>query len=539
MFRSRKFRGRSKQKRHLTSPAQGGSLSRGAGWRTLRYEPLEDRRVLAAGIVSLDVTAGQLTIYGDTSNNEVEIRQTLNVNEFQVTGKNGTLLTLDNGATTGTTYTVNGVANDIVVDLGDVAGAHAQSGGVDIFRFLGKVGGGRSVVGDDLHIHNTSGSNTNEIVDVLINDDLLLERRHFNGYNELAIQNSEITGQTNVNNDGTGDNLSGDSKTTIDNSLLRDSSGSWALWIENRDGMDVLTVSGNSQFGDGDAPPPDDPMVWIQNNDGPTMTTFTGASREFGPGTTTIYGDLEIYNDDNPQGTLDIVSFNSVNIFGDVTIENGAGNTETVVSGSELFSDLLGTPEHASGAGVVVLNDAGYDSFEASNDTSMPWGLYIDNDDAANGSSNWGSQTEISDSTINTNRGTAGPSGLTVFGDDGADVVNVGGSTIAGQLNLVLRDGNNQTMLFNQTVVDRFRYRGGNGAETITIDDAQIRAQVDVDLRNGTDRVEILNVDPATDLPPAVGMIVIDGGNNAGDTLATDFGPLLGTITGFNFFVML
>ena len=250
----------------------------------------------------------------------------------------------------------------------------------------------------NLVITNSSGSNTNIISQVLINGNLSVSRNYFGGYNELHILASEVTGDTHVDNDGEDDELPGDSKTVIDTSLLRGRGGDPALRVENAAGMDVLTVNGNSQFGDGAT---FDPIVDIRNGNGPTMTTFTGSSKVFGPGTTTIYGDLDITNDDNALGTLDVTTFNKVNVFGDVYITNGNGNTETMVVGSVLFSDLLPenqelpSPEHASGAGVgVVLNSDGFDTFESTNSDYL-WGLYIDNDFDSGGDSTWAAERTL------------------------------------------------------------------------------------------------------------------------------------------------
>lgn len=507
--------------------------------RSLSFESLESRRVFA-GIVNIDVggglvgvAAGNLGLWGDTSNNEVEIRGTLNPNEFQITGRNGTLLTVDGGVNTMTTFTVNGITLDIFVDLGDVGGGHANTGGVDTFRFLGQTAGISSAP-RDVYLINSSGSNTNVLTDVLVNRNLFVTRAHFNGYTDLQVSNSEITGIALVDNDG-GGGLHGDSKTMIDQSLFHASAGGPALVVQNGIGTDVFTVNGNSQFGDGSPQPPANPIVLISNGDGPTMTVFTGSSKVYGPGTTTIYGNLDIVNDTNVQGTVDVTTFNQVNVFGEVTITNGAGNTETRVLSSELYSDLIPGP---AGAGVTVTNDAGFDSFEAI-DATLPWGLYIDNDAAAGGASTYGSRTRIVDSEINTARGIAGPSGLELRGDAGADVVTIDPTIIRGTLDLRLFAGQNSTTIENNTVIDQFIYVGGNGTDQVTLSDSRITSNIDIQLGDGADVMTIVDIDPATDLPPAVGNIMIDGEGNPADRLETDFGPLLGTILGFEFFVLL
>ena len=508
----------------------------------LGLESLESRVVLASGVVDLDTltTPGSLFIDGDTSNNDVEIRQTLNVNEFTVTGKNGTLLSLNQGGAanpqTFPTLTVNGIVNDITVDLNFHA---VVGGGVDSFSFVAGQAGASNVP-NDLNIQNSAGSNTNIISDVIINNDLNVTAVA-DGYKELHILNTEITGSAVVDNTNGGFN--GDTKTVIDSSKLRAGvAPASALIVTNGIGMDDLSVRGNSQFGDGAPKPLFNDIVDINNGDGPAMTVFTGASRVYGPGTTTVYGDLSITNGMNRLGTMDVATFNQVNVFGDVMVTNGEGNTETMVIGSELFSDLLpvnqgppGSPEGPAGAGVVIVNDRGFDVFE-SVDSDMPWGLWIDNDFAAVGTSTSGSRTDIRNSRINTARGIGGPSGLTVLGDNGADVVNIDPTVIRGIVDLHLGNGQNEAVLGNDSVVDQFRYRGGHGVDKVLIDNAQVTSLIDIDLLDGADLMSVVNVDPLADLPSAVGDIDIDGGNNPGDTLDTDFGPLLGSITGFDFF---
>jgi len=545
-FRNRKNKSKSKRR----------SSSAGSGSRPLRFESLEDRRVLAAGIVDVDVfsTPGTLFLDGDTSNNDVEIRQTPNIpNSFDITGKNGTLLTLNDFNTllapTFTSLTVNGITGDISVDLNSYA---VVGGGVDKFTFVG-TGALPSSVPRDLLISNTAGSNTNILEDVLVNRDLIVTA-DADGYRELQIVDSEIIGSTIVDNTGVSvsdGGFNGDTKTVIDNSKLRAGTAGpaalplpIALQLINGIGMDDFSASGNSQFGDGAPAPPGqtDPIVDIDNGTGASMTVFTGASKVYGPGTTTIYGDLDIRNLANHIGTLDVLTFNGVNVFGDVNVDNGSGWTETRIINSELFSDLLpgaqipASPEHVSGAGVVIQNDAGFDTFDAT-DSILPWGLYINNDRSAGGVSTNGSRTKISGSQINTARGIAGPSGLTILGDAGADIVNIDPTIIRGTLFLNLRDGQNEAVLTDDSVVDKFFYLGGFGGDQVTIDNARVTAEIDIFLGDGADLMTIVNVDPLVDLPPVTGDIKIDGGNNAGDTLDTDFGPLIANIVNFEFFV--
>jgi len=86
-----------------------------------------------------------------------------------------------------------------------------------------------------------------------------------------------------------------------------------------------------------------------------------------------------------------------------VNISNGNGDTTTSFVNSTLGSHLvLGSNNLPTiGGPVVVLNNAGFDTF-TSTTTTMPWGLKIDNNNGGSSPGNWGSTTTISQSSIGT-----------------------------------------------------------------------------------------------------------------------------------------
>ena len=117
--RTNKFRRRkNKNRRRRTAKA---------GFRPLRFETLEDRRVLAAGIVDIFTDEIDLYLNGDASNNEVSIEQVSQGSQGQylIKGLDGTLLTLndyddDDESDFSPVFdmlTISGIWGDIFVDL--------------------------------------------------------------------------------------------------------------------------------------------------------------------------------------------------------------------------------------------------------------------------------------------------------------------------------------------------------------------------------------------------------------------------------------
>jgi hypothetical protein len=350
----------------------------------------------------------------------------------------------------------------------------------------------------------------------------------------LRIINSTVIGNAIVNNVGIG---TGDSKTVIDNSHLQGGgAGNFGLQLHNGDGEDLFDALGNSQFGTGPFVGVQ-PVVLIDNGNGGSRTTFTGANQVAGPGTTTIYGQVHILNDDNVPGTLDIITFNSVNVLGSVLVENNDGDTQTVVINSTLGSDFV-PPVVGTGGSFEVANDAGFDMFEMT-DSLVPWGLHIDNDQAAAGGSTWGSDTQINTSTILTH-----PPGSDLvdpldafrfFGDDGADVINLLETTLGGRLHATLYDGNNNVSMLGSSM-GGLDLTSGVGNDTITIDDTTIVAHVYMFLDAGADTLSIHNMSYATQWPnPLLSIVDIDA--DFGVDTFSGVVPPNDTFAGFDIFI--
>jgi hypothetical protein len=472
---------------------------------------LEDRRLLAAGVVDVQVfpflAAGQLNLIGDLSNNEVRISQTVNVGEYRVDGLNGTLLQLNQAGVTMPSVTVNGITGNIAVDLRT---------GNDTFRFDNTFAmpGQPSNVPGDLSIANDDGSNRNDLDNLMINGDLsIVKAAASSGYSELHILNTTVIGYTTVDNTGGGSG--GDTWTRINNSWLQGNGGPGpAFVLSNGDGQDIIDVQGNSQFGIG--PFPLGPVILISNAAGGSSTRFTGSGAPAGFGTTTVYGDLLIYNGTNLPGTVDTVTFNGSNVLGDVEIYNGDGNTSVTVTNSTLGSHLVASPFSPEiGSPLMILNDSGFDKFTMTG-SQAPWGVLINNDTSGNNDV-WGSATDITDSHI----GTApfGPdiqgfpnAALVLLGDNGRDVVNISGTRFGGTVDLRLFAGNNDLNVLNSSLMPALSFVTLGGNDTVLIDNSTIQVAIYVRLGSGADRFIVTNVNPATQWPSALlGMIDING----------------------------
>ena len=476
--------------------------------RMLQAEALEVRQVLT-GVVDVVIGVGgipgTLTLEGDASNNSVEIRQTGQPGEYSIQGTSGTLLQINGSGVTMPSVTINGIIDEIAVDL---------MGGNDTFSFLAVTGGGQSSVPAGLSITNSGGSNINILNGVLINADLNVTKAAANsGYAELRILNSRVIGDTIVDNMGGG---SGDSMTVIDTSHLQGGgTGEDALVITNGFGQDTLDVRGNSQFGTGPFIA-GQPIVSINNGDGGSRTTFTGTSQVAGPGSTTIYGELELNNGDNLPGMLDILTLNQVNVLGNVNVDNLSGDSNTLVISSTLGSHLsTGGP----GGPVNISNDDGFDSFSAS-DTNIPWGLIIDNDNAAGGTSLWGSSTIITDSNIGTRALSIMGDAFELTGDNGADIVDISGTIFGEMIDLSnLGNGLNSLRFTGGSSTPYLNFVGGLSNDRVEIDDSAITIEVIISLGSGADTLLITNITPTTQWPSALlGEITLDGGDGVDST---------------------
>jgi hypothetical protein len=513
---------RGSNKRRKAAAAKLPKLS-----KYLRVEGLENRNMLSGTVnVVLDTTTGSLTLHGDGSNNNIQITQTTIAGQYLIsapTGESGqgTLFQLNGNGQTASSETVDDVFGDIIYNTGS---------GTTTFTFVGTgAASGMSNVPADLTINNGNGSHTNMLQNIVVNGDLSIARvGGTSGYAELQIIGSTVIGDTDVTNGQSGANT-GDTFTKIDTSTLEGGdSDDEAFYLTNGDGYNMTSIQGNSQFGTGPFGNSGQPVVSIVNGNGGSQTTFTGASQVAGPGTTTVYGAVSIDNGTAPQLDNNIVTFNLVNILGAVNVDNQDSNTITMVTQSTLGSQLVSGPT-SSGGPTAIQNGAGYDSFTM-NQSTMPWGLYINNDVGNDGDSTWGSGTQITASFIGTriaigsstsNSSDASdlilnplPDGVAfeILGDAGADVVNISSTTFGGQVTEMLFDGNNSSTITNLSTLPALTLVTGRGRDSALISNSTITEAVDIAMGDGGDSLELDNEDFATQFPSELlGSIEIDG----------------------------
>jgi hypothetical protein len=490
--------------------------------KRLRIEGLETRSMLS-GVVNVEIapliSAGNLILAGDGSNNNVQITQTTLPGQYTISSPSGesgesTLFQINGAGVTMSSVTVNGINGNIMVDLGT---------GNTAFTFNGTgSASGTSNVPAGLSIIDENGSHTNTLQNLYVNDDLLVERAiGSNGYAALVMQSSTVVGDTHVVNNIGG--AGGDSLTSIDNSTLEGDSAGPAFELDNGNGFNTTTVTGNSQFGVGSFIAGSQPIVLIANGNGGSQTTFTGASAVAGPGTTTVYGGLEVENGTALPMQPQIVTFNSVNVLGTTLIKNANSYTTTIVQNSTLGSQLIDNPPGAGGP-LEVENSVGFDSFSMTQST-LPWGLFIDNNQTE--SDNFGSLTQINQSTVGANLvgGVNDDSDLppgaafVLVGDNGADVVNLNGSMFAAGVTLSLLDGANRVTITNGSTMHSLAIQTGSGQDNVQIANSTISVAITISLGSGGDTMDFENENFATQLPSLLlGSIDIDGDGGV-DTL--------------------
>lgn len=432
--------------------------------RSLRFESLEDRRLLAVDVIWPGTGDFFVLESAQTpgASDQILIEATNNAGEWLISGVDGTQVQLNGAGNNANSQLVNNIFGDVGIDLGTGTNAvtiqNTAATGVAQFpndltivsngvndtvlidgfnppvTVMGTLtvfnGPGTRTTLDNFSVLgsvviNNDNGNTNSITNSVINGGLWVSKQPAigAGQSDLNISDSTIVGPTSVtNHDGAG--AGGDTSTTIKTStLLGQTTGvpltvpgfvpavpaGMALRVANLAGDDSTRILGETQIGMQTFVSPA-LVLQISNGNGGSMT-------ELGPiaaGDLTrvdVNGHMTVRNGTNIPNRADVATFFQVDVDGALVVYNdgGPGATNTMISDSNLGT-FLAPPGPDLGSPVIIINENGQDNFTMNASTAW-WGLFIDHDNdptAIGAPTPWPSNTQITGSNIGTRPG--GPS---------------------------------------------------------------------------------------------------------------------------------
>lgn len=431
--------------------------------RRLLLETLESREVLS-GVVMVQLSAGTLLLAGDQplvdggssnpSDNWVEVKQGVATGQFIVTGKGGTLLREDGSLKASTT--VNAVIG-INVQLGLLNDTFELTGATPTGAEPGAKAGAALVRGNVVITNDACGTKKNVLTNVLLKGNLNVTRVSGTyGRSELAVFDSTIEGAVTVENANGG---GGSTSTVLQRVMIERQ-----LTITNGPDLDTIDIQ-DSKIDRSTAA-----GTTITNGPGGSRTTFTST----GATGNTLYGSLTISNGENPidvpalQQLDDLVTFNNTNVRGKVSIDNDGGDSRVLVSANTVLGSDLSPPGNDPAPSLLLQNGAGVDLFDMQNSTAT-FGVTIDHDytDTPSYPALYGSTTTIYASVIGCCLDDS--EGLTVWGDDGSDIVQVTESNITGPVEFKLYNGNNVVLLQQNQPIQGLIIVTGNQMDSVTI----------------------------------------------------------------------
>jgi hypothetical protein len=437
--------------------------SRNNLFRPLRIEPLEGRALLA-GDVTVTLAGTTLTITGDASANEVEITPGASVGEYVITGLNNTI--------------INGPS--LIVDPFNLIDVDLE-GGSDVFTIRGASAANRILIPGDVEIDNDDGNNTNELINVQLNDDLTITKTGGVSENNLEIAGSLIIGDVTLAHSA----FDGDSKTLIHNSQIEGN-----LSITNATGEDHFVTYASTIDGDVD----------IDNGDGDTRTVF-GITED-----PIIFGTLTITNG----AGNDKVFVHDTEVWLDVDIDNGDGHTLVSVEESDFG---LGVGVGATGD-FEVDNGAGIDEFTWT-DSTVRDDLKINNHGNADGAAPpaadaYGGRIVI---TATASQRSRIGNDLDVEGDNGLEVINISHTDVVDDVaSFALHDGGSQIVFLDVFFSENLTIEGLDGNDNIRFEETTVDGDATIETNGGNDLLEILE---GSEL---LGSTELDGGDGI-DTL--------------------
>ncbi|MCM2374217.1 Planctomycete extracellular domain protein [Aporhodopirellula aestuarii] len=456
-------------KRQRREPAS--TRSKPTRRRRMRVETLENRRVLAANFVTVDITGDTVMLSGDTNANEIEIwqdsRRAFSPSEsFTIkAAENSETMFVDSaGLVIGDTFQspVNVAIHNINIDFGQ--------GGADSVEFVGLdqsdtdastldgmltiiTNGEAEVSLSDLEVETLLVSHqddddigTTTLTDVVVSGDdvSMAGTRNFfsthiesgGGGSVITILDSNLKGGLSISNDG-----------------LVDFSGPIVHMMNPTGAADVIKIT-NTDIGELLVLDPQN-VLEIYNGDGGSRTTL---ERDNATDPSRIRGNVVITN----EAGFDEVSFSGINIWGSSDIENGAGDflhgsSIMIFNESIIGSDLL------EGGRLNVVNGDGDDRLTIE-ESRLPSGIIVNN----------GNDHDTNTIII----GKAGDVALP------AERTIIGGNTLAGSV---------------------IQFANGDGNERLSIINTDLRGLVDIGLSGGDDSVNMSDV-------------IVDGALNIGNT---------------------
>ncbi|TWT95529.1 Planctomycete extracellular domain protein [Neorhodopirellula pilleata] len=524
---------------------------RDGGRRRMRFESLENRRVLAANFVMIDVVGDEIRMSGDTNANHVEIfqdsRRGFSPSEsFTVRAKPGseTMFVDEDGDVIGDSFVspINIAIHNIMIDF--------KQGGADSVTIVG------------LNESATASSQLDGMLQIETNGEAVVDLENLEVETLLVShQDDDDMGTTMLSNVVVnGKDFAADGARTFYSAHIESGGGGSMITIVDSDLKGGLSISNDGLVDFTDPVNPDHVanatgaadiikitntdigellvmaprnVLEIHNGDGESRTTL---ERDNATDPSRIRGDVEIVNG----AGFDEVTFSAINIWGNSDIQNGDGNVLhgsaiMIHNGSVIGSDLL------AGGRLNVVNADGDDRLTIE-ESSLPSGIIVNNgNDHDTNTIIIGKAGDVALPAERTIIGgnTLAPSVIQFANGDGNERISVINTDLRGLVDIGLSGGDDTVNMMDVVVngalnigntdairpafVDQlFADLGiagaddgdlGAGDDRVTLEDVIVTAGTFIDLGNDEDRVDLID---NIDFGPRAH---IEGGGDSGDTL--------------------
>lgn len=524
---------------------------RSVGRRRMRFESLENRRVLAANFVTIDIVGDAIEMTGDANANHVEIfqdsRSSSSPSEsFTVRATPGseTIFVDEDGDVIGDTFT-----SPINIEIHNITINFAQ-GGADSVSFVGldESDSNMSMIDGALSV-STNGGAMVSLENVKL-ERLLVSHRDTDdmgttmltnvtvGSADFASQGLRTFYSTHIESGGGGSMI-----TITDSNLMGGLSISNDGLVDFADpanpvhaanpagAADMIKIT-NTDIGELLVMNPRN-VLEIHNGDGESRTTL---ERDNETDMSRIRGNVVIQNGLG----FDEVDFSAINIWGSSDIRNGDGNvlhgsSIMIHNGSVVGQDLL------AGGRLNVVNGVGDDRLTIE-ESSLPSGIIVNNgNDHDTNTIIIGKAGDVALPAERTIIGgnTLAPSVIQFANGDGNERISFINTELRGLVDIGLSGGDDTVNMMDVLVSgalnigntgairpdfvdDLFTALGINGADDgdsgegddrVTLQDVTVTAGTFIDLGDDEDRLDLIdNIDFGV-------RAIIQGGGDSGDTL--------------------